>query len=155
MLALCAADAASGGQTLAQDANAVPLLPAADRARLKNQSFVRPERIKEVLESVQSVLMQRVPDLKAVMKVSAWWQACVYVWCVGGCCLLYDLRGIISPVCGITVCGSIYPSFNIVCCTFSFVPGIRAVHVHLTYLNAPQHAIRSCTSRTAWRAPSC
>ena len=26
-------------------------------------------RIKEVLEGVQSVLMQRVPDLKAVMKV--------------------------------------------------------------------------------------
>jgi hypothetical protein len=47
----------------------VPLLPPAERTRLKGQSFVRPERIKEVLESVQSVLMQRVPDLKAVMKV--------------------------------------------------------------------------------------
>jgi hypothetical protein len=57
------------GQTLVQDVNAVPLLPAAERTRLKGQSFVRPERIKEVLESTQSVLMQRVPDLKAVMKV--------------------------------------------------------------------------------------
>lgn len=54
---------------MAQDAEAVPLLPAAERTRLKGQSFVRPERIKEVLESVQSVLLQRVPDLKSVMKV--------------------------------------------------------------------------------------
>lgn len=38
-------------------------------AKLKGQSFVRPERIQEVLEGVQNVLMQRVPDLKAVMKV--------------------------------------------------------------------------------------
>lgn len=63
-------EAGSAAQTLAQDAEAVPLLPPTERTRLKGQSFVRPERIKEVLESVQSVLMQRVPDLKAVMKVN-------------------------------------------------------------------------------------
>jgi hypothetical protein len=57
--------------TLAHDSsNSTPLLPAADSARLKNQSFVRSERIKEMLDSVQNVLLQRVPDLKALMKVT-------------------------------------------------------------------------------------
>lgn len=65
--------------TLAQDG--AILLPAAMSAKLKGQSFVRPERIQEVLEGVQNVLMQRVPDLKAVMKVtySVWERAALRV----------------------------------------------------------------------------
>ena len=56
-------------RTLAAQTSTTPQLPPADAVRLKNQSFVRPERVKEVLENLQSVLLQRVPDLKALMKV--------------------------------------------------------------------------------------
>eukprot|EP00428_Durinskia_dybowskii_P060658 CAMPEP_0170381734 /NCGR_PEP_ID=MMETSP0117_2-20130122/14567_1 /TAXON_ID=400756 /ORGANISM="Durinskia baltica, Strain CSIRO CS-38" /LENGTH=872 /DNA_ID=CAMNT_0010637325 /DNA_START=183 /DNA_END=2801 /DNA_ORIENTATION=+ len=44
-----------------------PLLTVA--SNLKNQAFVRPDRIKDLLESVQVVLLQRVPDLKLMMKL--------------------------------------------------------------------------------------
>mmetsp|Transcript_30270 Transcript_30270/g.50665 ORF Transcript_30270/g.50665 Transcript_30270/m.50665 type:complete len:558 (-) Transcript_30270:114-1787(-) len=63
------ATAKTNNKTLADASGGVPQLPAADVARLKGQSFLRPERIREMLESVQSVLLQRVPDLKAVMKL--------------------------------------------------------------------------------------
>ena len=59
-------------RTLAAQTSTTPQLPPADAVRLKNQSFVRPERVKEVLENLQSVLLQRVPDLKALMKVRRW-----------------------------------------------------------------------------------
>jgi len=45
------------------------LLEPALAAQIKGQSFLRPERVKEMLESVQTVLLQRVPDLNAVMKL--------------------------------------------------------------------------------------
>ena len=45
------------------------LLTSEQIGKIKNQSFVRHERVKEMLESTQSILIQRVPDWKASMKV--------------------------------------------------------------------------------------
>jgi len=50
-------------------ASHVPLLPVEVRASLKQQAFMRPERMKEMLEAVQSVLVQSAPDLRSIMKV--------------------------------------------------------------------------------------
>jgi len=69
-------DAASGASTgvagdmLASDgSDSVVQLPAEARASLKNQAFVRPERIMEMLDSVQSTAMQSAPDLRDIMKL--------------------------------------------------------------------------------------
>jgi hypothetical protein len=54
---------------LAAGGSHVALLSTEARANLKNQAFVKPERIKEILENAQSDLGQRVPELRAIMKV--------------------------------------------------------------------------------------
>lgn len=46
-----------------------PLLSPEARASLKNQAFLRPERVKELLEGVQQAIVQHAPDLKIVMEV--------------------------------------------------------------------------------------
>jgi hypothetical protein len=46
-----------------------PILTAEQKNLLKNQSFVRPERLKECLEQVQSLLVQRMPDVKELVKL--------------------------------------------------------------------------------------
>jgi hypothetical protein len=52
------------------------MLPDSSRASLKNQSFVRPDRIKAVLESVQQVVLQTAPDLREILKVF------IYILCI-------------------------------------------------------------------------
>ena len=52
------------------------------------QAFMRPERMKEMLEAVQAVLLQAAPDLRAIMKVLAYIRL-VYV-CMYVCkCIMY------------------------------------------------------------------
>jgi hypothetical protein len=46
------------------------ILPAETKQTLKAQSFLRPERIKECLEQVQQLLLQRLPDVKEMLKVN-------------------------------------------------------------------------------------
>jgi hypothetical protein len=48
---------------------AVPLLPPETRALIKNQAFMRAERIKEVLLSVQETAVQAAPELRDIMKL--------------------------------------------------------------------------------------
>jgi hypothetical protein len=45
------------------------LLTNEKKTILKNQAFARMERIKEMLENVQNILLQSAPDLKNIMKV--------------------------------------------------------------------------------------
>jgi hypothetical protein len=47
---------------------AVQLSPE-NKALLKGQSFVRVERVQEMLEQAQSMLVQTAPDLRATMKL--------------------------------------------------------------------------------------
>jgi len=47
----------------------IPLLSSEQIKIVKNQSFVRADRIKELLESVQNTLIQNIPDLKDIMKL--------------------------------------------------------------------------------------
>lgn len=46
-----------------------PLLSTEAKNMLKGQAFIRPERIKEMLEQVQSILLQKMPEMKEMMKV--------------------------------------------------------------------------------------
>lgn len=61
----------AGGGAAGGGGAKVALLSAEAVNGLKNQAFVRPERIKEMLEGVQSMLVQTAPELKGVMKVSS------------------------------------------------------------------------------------
>ena len=47
----------------------VPLLSSDVRATLKNQAFVRAERMKEMLLGVQEAAVQTAPDLRDIMKL--------------------------------------------------------------------------------------
>ena len=47
----------------------VPLLSSDVRATLKNQAFVRAERMKEMLLQVQEAAVQTAPDLRDIMKL--------------------------------------------------------------------------------------
>jgi hypothetical protein len=47
----------------------IVLLPPEARTNLKNQAFVRPERIKEMLDSVHTLVMQAAPDLREIMRL--------------------------------------------------------------------------------------
>ena len=50
--------------------NNVPVMANEQISLLKNQSFLRFDRIKECLEQVQHLLVQRIPDIRGLMKVS-------------------------------------------------------------------------------------
>ena len=62
--------ASSGGGSMASNMGAnVPLLSSDVRATLKNQAFVRAERVKEMLLGVQESAVQTAPDLRDIMKL--------------------------------------------------------------------------------------
>lgn len=56
-------------QMLASSSGSQVVLPNDIKIMLKAQAFLRPERIKECLEQVQQLLLQRLPDVKNMLKV--------------------------------------------------------------------------------------
>lgn len=62
-------DGAAATQRPSSLATRTPVLTTEQKNLLKNQSFVRPERLKECLEQVQHLITQRMPDIKDLVKV--------------------------------------------------------------------------------------
>ena len=55
-------------------------LPAETKTLLRAQAFLRPERIRECLEQVQQLLVQRLPDVKHMLKVCTNMYMCICVF---------------------------------------------------------------------------
>lgn len=51
------------------DDQQIPLLPSEIRAVLKQQAFMKPDRIKEILMQVQESVVHSTPDFRDTLKV--------------------------------------------------------------------------------------